>query len=139
MKYQTEVILCFSLLFVFIIIIIGCLIFLYRREAKRKHKAQLDLWEEKNFCHWLLAVEIYLAGDIIVKEMNLLLKRVFDSIGLPYRKISWEEMTQMTHPDDLNQSESIFLNVLNLVENVPTCERELISMVRAISGTSSGF
>ena len=116
-KYQTEVILCFSLLFVFIIIIIGCLIFLYRREAKRKHKAQLDLWEEKEFLSLALG-----GGNIFGWRYNrernefTIEKEFFDSIGLPYRKISWEEMTQMTHPDDLNQSESIFLNVLNQVE-----------------------
>ena len=116
-KYQTDVILCFSLLFVFIIIIIGCLIFLYRREAKRKHKAQLDLWEEKEFLSLALG-----GGNIFGWRYNrernefTIEKEFFDSIGLPYRKISWEEMTQMTHPDDLNQSESIFLNVLNQVE-----------------------
>ncbi|MDD6209946.1 MAG: histidine kinase dimerization/phospho-acceptor domain-containing protein, partial [Bacteroidales bacterium] len=116
-KYRTEAILLFAALTILIVSVITYLLFLYRREAKRKRQAQLNLWEEKEFLS--LALE---GGSIFAWKYDkntdefFFDKEFLDSVGVTHEAIKLKELIKMTHPDELGHSISSFINVVNRVE-----------------------
>lgn len=113
-RYQTEVIVFSTILMVTVISVILYLLFLYRREAKRKRQAQLNLWEEKEFLS--LAMEgSHIFAWRYDREINAFTfdKEFVDSVGIHAEIIKLKEITQMTHPNELEHALTVFINVVN--------------------------
>lgn len=117
-KYRTEAILSFSAFILFIVLLVIYLLFLYRREAKRKREAQSNLWEEKEFLS--LALE---KGNIFAWRFNhannefVFDEDFFDGVAVSSRIIPLKDMIQMTHPDEQEDAISTFFKVVNGIED----------------------
>ncbi len=117
-KYQTEAIISFSIFTISVIILVIYLLFLYRREAKRKRQAQSNLWEEKEFLS--LALE---GGNIFAWRYNrengefTFDNEFSDNARLTSNTISLKELIQMTHPDEREHATAIFISVVNRIED----------------------
>lgn len=113
-RYKTEAIVFSSLLAAGIVSLIVYLLFLYRREARRKRRAQTDLWEEKEFLS--LALE---GGSIFAwkysreHEEFAFDKEFMDSIHVSSGSVRLKDLVQRTHPDEREHAITVFINVVN--------------------------
>lgn len=113
-RYQTEVITFSVVLTISIISVILYLLFLYRREAKRKRQAQLNLWEEKEFLSLAMEGSNIFAWRYDRESNSFTFDKEFsDSVGIPSQIVKLKELTQMTHPDEMEHALTIFINVVN--------------------------
>ena len=117
-KYRTESVVLICLLALCIVSVIVYLLFLYRREARRKRQAQINLREEKEFLS--LALE---GGSIFIwkydreNETFRFDKEFLDIVHIASDTLTLEELTQMTHPAEREHAITVFINVANGLES----------------------
>lgn len=124
-EYQAEIILFGILLGLLIVFVIGYLQFLFIRESKRKKQAQQTLREEKEFLSLVLeGGNIFAWSYQSVGELFVFDKEFANSVGLDSERITLERLTQIAHPDDVEDAINQFIDVVNQNEDKATvCAR----------------
>lgn len=124
-EYKVEFITLGLLLGLLIIIVICYLLYLFKRESKRKRQVQMSLREEKDFLSLVLE-----GGNIFawsyegVNEQFIFDKDFSVSVGLVTEKVSLDKLLKITHPDDVEEAINRFIDVVNRKEDKATvCAR----------------
>ena len=124
-EYKTELIIGCALFGSLIIFVIGYLLFLFKRESKRKRQAQQSLQQEKEFLSLVLeGGSIYTWSYESDGELFIFDKEFALSVSMATEKIKLKDIVQIIHPDDVETAINQFIDIINQKEDKATvCAR----------------
>ena len=124
-QYELELIIFGTLIGLLIVSVIGYLLFLFIREAKRKKQVQQNLREEKEYLSLVLEGGNIFAWNYEHEGEQFVFDKDFAIYaGMQSERMTLDQIIQVTHPDDVETSINRFINVVNRKEDkVTVCAR----------------